>query len=235
MKKICIIIAIAVSLCVVLPNTINCSIDDNVLTLINEVDGDLLLDTLIYLTSFGSRSSYEAQEEVLAFIGAELDSAGATIQLHEYEYNGHTWHNLVATVPGNASLEPSEPHLVVGAHIDSVSVSPGADDNASGVSALMEATRILAASYLTTRVDFVFFTLEEPGRIGSSYYAADARSSGEEIEAMIAVDMIAFGPADEDLDLVTKPSMAWIVEDFKEAVDTYTNLATTLVVQENCG
>ena len=85
------------------------------------------------------------------------------------------------------------------------------------------------------RVDFVFFTLEESGTIGSSHYAADARTSGEEIEAMINVDMIAFGSANEDLDIVTKPSMAWIAEDFREAVDTYTNLDTTLVISETCG
>jgi Zn-dependent M28 family amino/carboxypeptidase len=235
MKKVFIIISTVLVLSTVSTDTVNSSIKNKVSKLISEVDSDFLLDTLIYLTSFNSRSSYEVQEEVVEFIGNELEKAGAKIRLHEYEYNGRTWHNLVATVPGNASLEPSEPHLVVGAHIDSISVSPGADDNASGVSAVMEAARVLASSELTMRVDFVFFTLEELGRIGSRNYAADARTSGERIEAMINVDMIAFGPTDEDLDLVTKPSMAWIAEDFNEAVDTYTNLYTTLVIDETCG
>jgi len=220
---------------IVSADAINGPIRNNVSTLTNEVDSDFLLDTLVYLTSFSSRSSYEVQEEVIEFLGDELEQAGATIRLHEYEYNGRTWHNLVATIPGNASLEPGEPHLVVGAHIDSVSVSPGADDNASGVSALTETARVLASSNLAMRVDFVFFTLEESGTIGSSHYAADARTSGEEIEAMINVDMIAFGSANEDLDIVTKPSMAWIAEDFREAVGTYTNLDTTLVISETCG
>lgn len=205
------------------------------LTLVGKVDSENLLDTLSYLTSFKSRDSYEVQEEVIGFIGNELEEAGATVQLHEYEYDGRTWHNLIATIPGNASLDPSEPHLIVGAHIDTVPFCPGADDNASGVSAIMEAARVLASSELPMRVDFVFFTREEEGRAGSSNYAADAKASGEAIKAMIAVDMIAFESPGGDLELATKPSMAWIAQDYREAADNYTELDTVLVIEESCG
>lgn len=205
------------------------------LTLVGKVDSENLLDTLSYLTSFNSRDSYEVQEEVIGFIGNELEEAGATVQLHEYEYDGRTWHNLIATIPGNASLDPSEPHLIVGAHIDTVPFCPGADDNASGVAAIMEAARVLAASELSMRVDFVFFTLEEKGITGSSNYATDAKASGEVIKAMIAVDMIGFEFPDGDLELVTKPSMAWIAQDYQEAADNYTELDTVLVIKEACG
>lgn len=85
------------------------------------------------------------------------------------------------------------------------------------------------------RVDFVFFTLEEQGRQGSYHYARDAKESGEVIKAMISVDLVAFGPVGEDLDLATKPSMAWIAQTYKEAADTYTDLDTILVISETCG
>jgi len=234
MKRIGTTISIAITLCTT-PFNVNDSIADTIPLLVEEVDSDYLFTTLSYLTSFPDRSTYEVQEEVIAFIGAELGNAGATIQLHEYELYGQTWHNVVATVPANASLDPSEPHLVVGAHIDSVPACPGADDNASGVSAILETARVLANADLTMRVDFVFFTKEEGGHEGSEAYAADARASGEQIVAMIAVDMVGFGPANEDLDLVTKPAMAWIVEAFNEGVQTYTSLDTTLLIQESCG
>jgi acetylornithine deacetylase/succinyl-diaminopimelate desuccinylase-like protein len=203
--------------------------------LVDEVDQDNLLNTLAYLTSFDDRNSYEVQEQVLDFISNELDKAGASIRFYEYEYSERTWHNLVATIPGNASIDPSEPHLVVGAHIDTVSGSPGADDNASGVSAIMEAARVLAGSELSMRVDFVFFTLEEVGAIGSRNYAAQAKASGEVIIAMIAVDAVAFGSTDEDLELATKPSMAWIAQDYKAAADKYTTLVTVPYIDETCG
>jgi Zn-dependent M28 family amino/carboxypeptidase len=99
----------------------------------------------------------------------------------------------------------------------------------------MEAARILASSTLNLRVDFVFFTLEESGRIGSARYAADAKAAGEDILEMIAVDSIAFGSADEDLDLATKPGMAWIAEYFQEANIKYTDLNTRLFIDESCG
>jgi acetylornithine deacetylase/succinyl-diaminopimelate desuccinylase-like protein len=234
MKKIGIIILMLLTINSLLLSAINYSKADVIPELVNEVSSDSLLDKLTYLTSFPSRSSYATQEELLAYIADDLESAGAAMRWHEYQYNGQTWHNLIATVPPDASLDPGEPHLVVGAHIDSVSVGPGADDNASGVASIWEATQILANADLTTRVDFVFFTLEESGRNGSASYAADASAAGEVIEAMIAVDMVAFGSPDEDLELVTKPDMIWIAEAFKTACDTYTN-QDTVILDESCG
>ncbi len=205
--------------------------------LVELVDSDRLLDVLEYLTSFPApsyRQSWEAQEEILSVLGQYLREAGAAVRLHDYAFDGKIWHNLVATVPNGASLDPAEPHLVVGAHIDHP--GPGADDNASGVSAILEAARVLSnAGFLPLRVDFVFFTNEEIGRLGSQSYAGDARASGENIEGMIAVDMVAYGPQGEDLDLATKPSMAWLVELFQEGVQTYTELDTVLVIDEYCG
>ena len=209
--------------------------DDPVPALVAKVDKTRLLSTLTYLTSFNSRDSYATQEAVLNWIKTNLDAAGMETHLHAYPYNELTWHNLVATIPGDSSLDPGEPHLVVGAHIDTVAGSPGADDNASGVAAVMEAARILASSTLNLRVDFVFFTLEESGRIGSARYAADAKAAGEDILEMIAVDSIAFGSADEDLDLATKPGMAWIAEYFQEANIKNTDLNTRLFIDESCG
>jgi Zn-dependent M28 family amino/carboxypeptidase len=209
--------------------------DDSVYALVDNVNSNRLLSTLNYLTSYNSRASYEAQEAVLNWIKTNLDAAGANTRLHEYEYNGLTWHNLVATIPGNASLDPGEAHLVVGAHIDSVPGSPGADDNASGVAAIMEAARVLANAQLDMRVDFIFFTNEEKGRVGSAAYASDAKTSGEDITAMIAVDMIAYGSAGEDLDLVTKPVYGWVADNFKEASDLYTTLASNVILDQSCG
>ena len=209
--------------------------EDLVPALVAKVDKNHLLSTLSYLTSFNSRDSYESQEAVLNWIKTNLDAAGMETHLHAYPYNELTWHNLVATIPGDSSLDPGEPHLVVGAHIDTVAGSPGADDNASGVAAVMEAARILASSTLNLRVDFVFFTLEESGRIGSARYAADAKAAGEDILAMIGVDSIAFGSTDEDLDLATKPAMAWIADYFQEASIKYTDLNTRLFIDESCG
>jgi Zn-dependent M28 family amino/carboxypeptidase len=208
---------------------------DSVPTLVNNVDSNRLLTTLTYLTSYNSRDSYEVQEAVLNWIKTNLAAAGANTHLHAYQSNGQIWHNLVATIPGNAALNPTVAHLVVGAHVDSVPGCPGADDNASGVAAIMEAARVLANAQLGMKVDFVFFTNEEAGSLGSAAYALDAKTSGEDITAMIAVDTVAYKPTGGDLELVTRPAYGWIADNFKEASDIYTTLATNVILDQNCG
>jgi aminopeptidase YwaD len=67
--------------------------------------------------------------------------------------------NVVATPPG---FDPAEPHLVVGAHLDTVPQAPGAEDNASGVGVMLAVAE--AASVRRTRLPTVFvaFGAEEP-------------------------------------------------------------------------
>lgn len=202
--------------------------------LVNSVDKSRLRSSLKHLTA-SPRKSHEMQQATLNWIKAAIDPAGARTYFHSYQYNGKTWHNLVATVPEDVPADPGEKHLVIGAHIDTVEGSPGADDNAGGVAAVMEAVRVLAKAQLGMRVDFVFFTNEESGKIGSTAYARDARASGEDITAMIAVDMVAYGPADEDLDLVTREPYAWFAHAFKQASDLYVDLPSKVMLPQDCG
>src|SRR3954468_10394377 len=87
------------------------------------------------------------------------------------------------------NLETGSGAVVVGAHYDTVPGSPGADDNASGVAALIE----LARMGLPAR--FVAFANEEmpyfhANEMGSQAYAAAARSKGQTIDAMISLEML---------------------------------------------
>lgn len=83
--------------------------------------------------------------------------------------------NLVASVPGTApELRP----VVVGAHYDTHRDTPGADDNASGVAALMEISRALASDRPLRTVQLVAWTTEEPPffatrAMGSAWHAAE--------------------------------------------------------------
>ncbi len=206
-----------------------------------EVDPSRLMDSLTWLTSYPRRSGHEEQTQIIAMLQADLDALGASTRRHGYAWRGNDWDNLVATFPADASLEPDEPHVVVGAHIDSTSEAgaesaPGADDNASGVAALLELARVLGqCDGLEGRVDLVFFTNEESGTVGSGFYASEAAAQGEDITAMIAVDMIAYGPEGEDLDLNTKPGMEWLPSAFAQAAETWTELEVEERIDDHCG
>ena len=85
--------------------------------------------------------------------------------------------------------------VLVGAHYDTVRGSPGADDNASGIAALLELSRLFASVETERTLRFVAFTNEEPpfffwGQMGSAVYAKTAKTRGEDIRLMISLEML---------------------------------------------
>lgn len=100
--------------------------------------------------------------------------------------------NLEIERPG--SVFPDE-IILVGAHYDSVQGSPGANDNASGVAALLEISRLFAGISPDRTVRFVAFTNEEPpffffGQQGSMRYAREARRRSDNIRLMVSLETV---------------------------------------------
>lgn len=102
--------------------------------------------------------------------------------------------NLEVVIPGT---DPKAAAVVIGAHYDSVRMTPGADDNASGVAALLEIARHLKAGQRTRSVRLVAFVNEEPpyfktDAMGSLVYAKHLKAKGVAVHAMIALDMLGY-------------------------------------------
>ena len=103
-----------------------------------------------------------------------------------------------------AKLKPSKNKdtgqiVTVGAHHDSVHGGPGANDDASGVSAVLELARIFAKAPIDTEVRFLTFGSEERGLVGSSFYASQLPQS--DVDRMVAhfqMDMIGGRDAGAD-------------------------------------
>lgn len=95
--------------------------------------------------------------------------------------------NVVATRRG--TTRPDEV-VVAGGHYDSVPQSPGANDNASGVAATLEAARVLAQAPTARTIQFVLFAAEELGLYGSMAFAGERRQGAV---AMINLDMVGWG------------------------------------------
>jgi len=110
----------------------------------------------------------------------------------EYDVFGVRCANLVATREG--STRHSE-ILLLGAHYDSVKGSSGANDNASGVAALLEISRMFRMVESALSIRFVAFVNEEPpffmtSQQGSMVYARAARRRGEDIRLMASLETI---------------------------------------------
>lgn len=132
------------------------------------------------------------------FIALELDAAGLRVERQLFEWKGREFHNVVGTLDGT---DPARPWVVVGAHFDSVAGSPGADDNASGVAALLEVARMLGGTRPRATVQFVGFNLEEVQdylgnfRIGSREYVRWLKARGVMIAGALVLEMLGFtGP-----------------------------------------
>ncbi|KQW48100.1 hypothetical protein ASC77_15035 [Nocardioides sp. Root1257] len=101
--------------------------------------------------------------------------------------------NLVATGPG---FDPTAPYVVVGAHLDTVAVAPGAEDNASGVAVLLELARVLDGHPQAVLVAFGGEEPRGPGDLhhfGSKAYVARLGEEGINLRAMVALDRVGVG------------------------------------------
>src|SRR3954449_13184915 len=91
------------------------------------------------------------------YIDAIWQAQGYVPERETFTVEGLDCANLVITRPG-----PRDELLLIGAHYDTVRGSPGADDNASGVAALLELSRAFAALAPERSLRFVAFVNEEP-------------------------------------------------------------------------
>jgi hypothetical protein len=137
----------------------------------------------------------EALGRSMAYIEAALGTMDYPVRRQQIdEANGVPVANLEAVVE---AADARAPTLVVGAHYDSAGAAPGANDNGTGVAALIELARALAPlrGHAATRVRLVFFVNEEPPffkteRMGSLVYARRLAGTGERVEAMLALETL---------------------------------------------
>jgi len=104
------------------------------------------------------------------------------------------WNNVEAVKPG--ATHPGQIYILC-AHFDAISDdpwnrAPGAEDNASGTAALLEAARVLADCRFDATLKFVAFSGEEQGLLGSAAYAAAEAAAGADIRGVFNMDMTAY-------------------------------------------
>ena len=130
------------------------------------------------------RAGATRRQAVADYLTSELDAMGLTAQQQVYG----TGTNVYAELEGSGSGL-----YVLGAHYDSVFMSPGANDNATGVAAAMATARFL--SELPCRessVIVVLFDEEEDGLIGSSAFAQELDSQGRDVRGVYTVDQVGW-------------------------------------------
>ncbi len=135
-----------------------------------------LRHSVAYIKSQLTQYGYQPREEVLEYAAPATDRR-------------NTFVNIIAEHPGTTT-----PARIVelGGHYDSVKTSPGADDNASGVAAMLEIARIIAPLKTGRTIRFCFYALEESRREGSYFHVQQIQDRQELLDGVIIVEMIGY-------------------------------------------
>ncbi len=144
----------------------------------------------------GERNLFQHQslQRAARHIAESFTASGHEIVFQEFIVRGQTVRNVEAIIPGR---EAEAGVVVVGAHYDSVQGSPGANDNASGVAALLELGRALKGRAFKREVRLVAFVNEEEPfsyteSMGSVRYAQHLIDQGENVAAMVSLETIGY-------------------------------------------
>jgi Zn-dependent M28 family amino/carboxypeptidase len=131
-------------------------------------------------------------EAAAQYIERELQALRYAVRPQPYRTSFGMVRNIEVELPGRSSEL-----VVVGAHYDSVSGSPGANDNGSGVAATLELARLMRDSMPDRTVRFVWFVNEEPPfftgeDMGSRRYVRALKQSGSRVAAMFSLETIGY-------------------------------------------
>jgi len=163
---------------------------------------ELRRDVDVLARKIGERNlgKYKQLVETAQFIEKSLLEAGyERVERQGYDVKGRNCDNLEVALPGN---EHAEEIVVVGAHYDSVVGTPGANDNGSGVAALLALARRFATRKCQRTLRFVGWVNEEPpyfqsNTMGSVVYARRCRQRNERIVAAISLETIGYYYSDK--------------------------------------
>ncbi len=163
------------------------------------------------------RVSSRGNDLAADYLKEQLNTYGLSVADIHYRTGGR---NIVATQTG--TVNPDKIYIVC-AHYDTVT-DYGADDNASGTTAVLESARILSNYNFENTIIYALWDEEEIGLVGAKDYANKAAENGDDILGVLNMDMMAYdGDSDKlfDIDVQNIANSYQIRDDLIEIVSTY--------------
>jgi Zn-dependent M28 family amino/carboxypeptidase len=138
--------------------------------------------------------SYGALERAAQYISTQLTTSGYTARRQTFDLAKLPLSNVEAVLEGTAHAAEI---VIIGAHYDTVAGCPGANDNASGVAAVLELAQRFSGQSQPRTIRFVAFVNEEPpffqtAHMGSAVYANAARSRGDRVAGMLSLETMGY-------------------------------------------
>lgn len=211
--------------------------------IVAEINQDSVRSVISTLQNFGTRFMGNSnRRQIYKWIQNKFISYGFTnVTIDSFLCNTYwnqmgltTQYNVIARIDG--TLYPNQ-YYIIGGHYDSyarasVYDAPGADDNASGTAAVLEAARVIKKKNYApaSTLLFIAFAAEELmnyGDSGSEHYAAEAKNNNMNIKLMINNDMIGYSasaPQYSNVEVNNYTGYSNVAEFAKNATRTYTSL-----------
>jgi Zn-dependent M28 family amino/carboxypeptidase len=221
-----------------LPNYV--AVDSLIQTMIEQVDSATLFDRVgelsgetaaviggePYTITTRHTNSGEPIEKATQYAAEYLAALGLDVEYHDWAWSSLSGRNVIGELTGERHPEEI---FVLCAHIDDLPsgpIAPGADDNASGVVAVLTAADILSQYRWGGTLRFALWTGEEQGLWGSHFYAQRSYSAGENIAGVLNLDMIAWNTllSTPDIDLHATSSVTptlQLAQLFSDVVGAY--------------
>ena len=198
--------------------------------------------------SFRAETLDSAAEYISQQLRLSLEPAGGSVRLAPFkmppsripaDFGGDAAsfrpRNIVGRLPGT---DPAAGTWVVSAHYDAICIdsrqpnwnwktdpAPGADDNATGIAAVIETARALSKGHQDNGwrwpwgIDFILWSGEEQGLIGSNAYVDSIAAAGELVNGVFNMDMLG-GNAEDELRVVDAPGSKWMTDLLRDANDS---------------
>lgn len=161
------------------------------------IDKNALFIDVKTLTNINPPRNYlniDSLNKAADYIYSEFEKTGCQLDVQKYIVDNKEYKNIICSF----GIKNTQ-RLVVGAHYDVYSNTPGADDNASGIAGVLELARVLGREQpeLKHRTDLVAYTLEEPPffrteNIGSFKHTQYIKENNINLIGMICLEMIGF-------------------------------------------
>ena len=204
------------------PKPINRINNLTLLEMIQQVNESTLENHIQTIQDFGPHPTGSIElEEVKEYLYQELNEYDLSVYLKPWNYKFKSGYNVEATLPGIGS---SNGIVIICAHYDSVAVSPGADDDGSGVASVLTIAEIMSKTEFNSTIKFVLFSGEEQGLYGSHKYAEEAYENQENIIGVICLDGVGYADtylAGHTIKNFADESSDWIVDISRSIIKEY--------------
>jgi Iap family predicted aminopeptidase len=212
---------------------------NNIAEIISEVNIDSLVKYVNYLSGvepvvinnkrhviLSRHKKYPGNEIAALFIERTLQDFGLNTEAQQFSVTGK---NIIAIQKG---LTFPEKKFILCAHYDSMpesAISPGADDNASGVAVVLEAARIFSDYTTDYSIEYALWDEEEQWLIGSyNYLKNEMNNNSGEIIGVINIDMVGWDGNDDNIVLVNSRTIGSSMELANQVIDVNTNYSIDL-------